>query len=98
MERDAFLENNADRRRRTVDSFFPDAGLSEPPARRTDAEYSGWRSRTAELKRTETERVQATFWSRGAELIVTLQWMVMGEDGRWMPINNPPEPGFMGEW
>ena len=97
MERDAYLESDADRRRRRLDSFFPDT--EEPlPARRQDAEYSGWRSRTLELKRSESERVRATIWTRGSETMITLQWMVLGEDGGWLPINNPPEPGYMGEW
>jgi len=61
-------------------------------------EHCGWRSRTLELRRSDLERVIATFWSRGDQLVVTLQWTVLGEDGQWMPVNSAPTPGLLGEW
>jgi len=75
-----------------------DERLPSKPTANVSADYRGWESRTLELRRSDLERVSATFWSRGNELVVTLQWIVLDEDGNWMPVNSPPTPGLLTEW
>jgi len=51
-----------------------------------------WSSRTIELERDPSRKVRAVRWSRGDEIIITLQWFAAEAGGDWTPLNSPPHP------
>ena len=53
-----------------------------------------WRSTGMEVKRSDSEIVRVLRWTRGEDLVITLQWLEYGEDRKWRPLNSPPPPGL----
>jgi len=53
---------------------------------------AGWACCMREYRRSATEIVRVMRWSRGDELLVTLQWIVLGANGLWLPLNTPFRP------
>lgn len=57
-----------------------------------DPDAPGWTCSMREYRRSATETVRVMRWSRGDELLITLQWIVLGTNGLWLPLNAPIRP------
>ena len=96
MDGDIYLKGDSENSRRKSDEEWR-ARRDGSPSTLFDSPFGkpnvgAWSRRAWEARRTPSEQVRATIWSKGDEKVITLQWMVLGDNGDWHPCNIPPGP------